>query len=385
MKKIWKVVASTLAMAFCFTGLFACDGDDKKNNTTKGGDGVIGGKYTEVTSEKQKETFTENLAKIDGNALLGDTDAADWARGLSFTWKNEVSYACGQDNFNTKGNGALNMYVANGTEGYDFTAAIDMAQSLVASEPMAQSFGIYKGTGDAKVELKEKIYFDMANLYFDTALTGENSDIESIQGMINGKKKMAVQDIVEVVMMFMNGPGMGGPEGSAPMAAVLDPEAVSEVAMILGVLDAYKVEVSADYSDGLKIKLETSDETWDLLQTAITGLLGQQMGGEMLNTVTSVLGLMELDMELYVHIAKSGELKAVAMNVEAEIDTVSDTDTESDGEKVNFKVDLSFNLTVNDKKVTLPENIATDTNYEYVDIKALVEGLMSGEGGAPIE
>ena len=40
-KKIWKVTASTLAMAFCFTGLFACDKDSSKGKEkVKADDGL---------------------------------------------------------------------------------------------------------------------------------------------------------------------------------------------------------------------------------------------------------------------------------------------------------------------------------------------------------
>lgn len=392
MRKIWKVTASALATMFCFTGLFACDGDKKE---TKKENDTVAENYTEVTTPEQKQTLTSSIAAINVDTLLGNAEAADWARSVTFAWENAISYSCGDDSASANGSGKMNLWLKNDEEeDLDIAAALETAQILTFSQSMMENTNLKTegATKDAQITLAEKAYFDMVNLYFDTDLKGENCDLSKVTELINGKQKIAVQDIMDIVSGMIGGTPDGGETDDAiPTSAALTPVITPQMiyaATIVNTLDAFKVKISADYSDGLKVKLETSDETWSLLEAWIKEKLDKSNADvDIPAWVITVLDSTKVGAEAYVHISQTGELKEAALKLtvsvkadlkKTKIDEIAGNVT-AEEDLTKLEAVLSFNLSVGETEVTLPANLAEDTDYVLIDIKEIVGGMIGGE------
>lgn len=261
MKKFVAVLMSTTLL--CSFALFtACS--DKQGN---GGGGKLDGDFsTEATDEEVAAALTKFQNAVEGNTIVGDTEADDWSFG--FESDADISFS-------------MIGVEAGAGEGaqsdVNLNIDLDVGYKLIIGNSAVSGAGdlSLKGSGSvvgSNADYSAKVYNDADYFYVD---------MSSVPGM--SKVKMTYETVAGALESVGSGESQTPTDTPATMSADVAPGAgteneggqgtetapSSEIDEIVAGLKEVGCKVYIDDSDGLKVKLSVSEETVDMLLEAI--------------------------------------------------------------------------------------------------------------------
>ena len=360
MKKLFKVVALSAAMAMGFSTLAACGGN-KGNGGNGGNGGTISGSYkpVDVTDEATIEKINDEVAKINMNSVLGDMTAENWMFGVDGNIALDVLLQ--EDNEYIKANGTIELGASVQADGQ--TPVIGAKVTGKANVNITKNFAKELKIEDAlNANATFNAYADMEYVYLDQKVTG----IANLNDGVNEaalKVKYATMDLIEMVM--------GGVKGMNAESEVEGGEAQAfDIATLVAMAKQYGVEVSVDVSNGLKVKAAATANTLDTLLAMIPG--GDE--GTVISQIVNKDNVKNFVVEVYVAFDKNGGFEAFAAKIDVKVQYTGVSTFDSTKQSNNV---VSLKLTANVKKstktVTVPDSVKNDTSY--------VEESFGGEPG----
>ena len=361
MKKLFKVVALSAALAMGMSTLAACGGD-KGGNKGNGNTGTISGNYkpVDVTDTAQIEKIETEVAKINMNTIVGDMTAANWMFGVDGSIVLDVLVQ--EDDEYLKANGTVNLgaSVKAVEETPVIGAKVNATANVKITEKFAQAMDIPCALD---VNATTEAWADMSYIY-------ANATVKGVPQELVGSGESTTQSIkMKFNTMDIIGDIMGGVEGMNGEAS--EEGSAMDIATIIAMAEQYGVDVSVDVSNGLKVKVATTNETLD----KILPLLSSVEGGEMISQIITKDNVKTFKVEIYVAFDKNGGFEALAANVDFKLQytgqsTFDETKTSNNVASISLKV----NLKKSTSEIKVPETVANDADYQEF-------GNSSEEGG----
>lgn len=352
MKKAGKLFTGVTALliAFSLCSLTACSDNNTEN-------GVIEGNYAETTTEELNATLSE----INTDNIFGDATAADYKFGLELSAALETKADLGS-NGNSSASLSAGYKILTDGDGVKGAGNVSLSYKSVAEG--LQTEGNYSVTA----------YNDATNLYIGVDL-GEDSD-----GNFNAK--LNYFEIIEYIMSIDYIPAM--PFGFFATDASQD-TATDQPQEIISALNEMGISLYLDDTDGVKIKLSASEQTfWSILSAS------GEVPSEMIEVLGEAVTINSFKLDYYFALDNAGVFNAasVVTDVNIQIDTgklsgldIAETDT------LSFEANGYVKIAANpDASPEIPEGIENDVNY--IDITATVKqtiGEMINGGNAGTE
>lgn len=251
MKTVKKIAAicSAAAMTFCMFTLSACS-DNAEYDI-----GVVKGNYGAVATSEQVDTAMKTISE---SAPFGDTEAADWSYGLNFKANlgittNFPEISSPNTIYSMIGNVAMNtdysLSLTKSAEAGDFGLDVKGKGSLAVNAE----------AGGEKLSMNANVYNDSAYAYLDVAANGE---------MPASKIKLSLNDLMGEIGGIL--PGETPDSGDLPSDGN-DTEEGGETGSEIGTENIFNnltelgFNVYIDESDGLKLKMSATRETFDMI------------------------------------------------------------------------------------------------------------------------
>lgn len=360
MNKIKKVItcATAAVLAFSACALSAC-GEKKE-------DGTIKGNYEEATMEQ----VTETLSNVDmGAAMGGDSNAEDFKFGLNVDSSFSAACTVGENSKVSAGLSAgytflLTKSTCSGAGNVEINYDADIKAGELGEQEAVKESGKYSAT----------VYNDATYLYGDFNL-GKKEDGET-DNIIKAKFNYG-----ELLDYLMSNIGNLIPDGGMPG---MTPYAESD-ASIAGMLAQLNIKAGMDTTDGIKIKLSiTKDTFWGLLENA-----SPEMPAEQLAQVKEALLINKFNYDVYFALDKTNKFSAasVVMDVDMSVDTSKISMPNAEGAEKSPVITVKMNgyFKVNSylgEAPKLPDGMTTD--FTYVDMTTVIKGMLGGNGNLPI-
>lgn len=234
-------VLTAATIAACAFTLSAC------GNTTDYDIGVVSGNYGAAATSEQVDSAMQTISQ---NAPFGDTEAADWSYGLNIKANLGITA-----NF-PEMTAPDSIFMKTSNLGISTDYSLSLTNSAEESDI---GFDI-KGSGSLSVNATadgEKTNFN-ANMYNDSSYAYLH--MAAIGYMPETKVKISFQDIMNEIG------GMLPPDSTDPDVTEPDPGTDIETDLtpvdLLGSLTELGFDVYIDESDGLKIKMSATEESF---------------------------------------------------------------------------------------------------------------------------
>lgn len=365
MKKVFAALAAAaMALTMCaFTGCGDDDktkGDDKKPDITnpddtnkgdgngEGKDDLIEGNYEELTAEQ----LVILLQSIDPEKFFGDTIGIGLKAGLEAT--TVASFADIGEVANVSGSLDLNYKLSvseSGVGGYG-TAAVKY--DYESDDPDQADFVM-------SLDLLGTLYHDSEIVY--ASLAGVQEE--------DMKVKINLPQLLDGLASLLPGDEEPGISVSPATYSAAEDENVTEdgglnFVTILGMASQLGVEVYADTTDGVKLKVSiTEDTVW-----GVAGLILAENGDEeALAEIQEAVTVNNFQFDLYFALDKDGAFAGAGLAVDIDVEVSGSLFDEifetSAGENPNLAVCVKGSVEVytHDDTVTVPDTLATDESY----------------------
>lgn len=378
-----KKLLATLAASAVAVSMFAFAGCGDKNTTPSG---AIPGDYVEKTPEEMGSILDDFFKEDDSTGSEKPDDKP----------KTETS------NIGLKINLTESMYAEN---------IVDMKKSITADlkENINENGFVGAGTATVKANVKamefsssdnpvstvmtEKLAIDVTgtayndSAYIYAGATGsfgavnEKTNKFETTELTSVKAKVNLGTLMEILESLVDTDKNNPDQSISPVAA--DESAGNDafsMAALLKMAAEYGVKVSADLSDGMKVKISADESTvWTVVTKALIedGFTEEDAA----TTVTTYKGFVKVNKFSFdIYLAFDSDKNLTGASIVTDIDVkvnmgliyafgedgpaaVAETPDEVQFPDVAAKLSGSVELYTHSEKVSLPENIATDTTY----------------------
>ncbi len=353
MKKM-KWISLLLAAGMSLSVLAGCDTGEGRLDDVNG---TIEGNYQQVTEEE----LSTKLEELNVNKALGDPTTEDYAVGvvvkfaheieLGYDWKNTDYDIDIEGRVNVDGGADMHLYMTHWVEGMPtgLLASFAIEEDLSINKDFITFMNMANGsmeeaTQNATINMDLGGYLDSANLYLDMDLAQSGLPADSAEGFqdVSQKIKIPLAYIMENMGGLMSEETGGDEEGFD----------------IIAFAEAYGMEVTADFTKGAKLKLETTEETNEMLAAMIVAMLEDELPAVQAAALSG-LTFEGSKITLCLHIDENGQLVELALDVDVYAEAVN----AADGERIFLDVAFVLNVAMTDKMPTLPTDFS-----DYADI-----------------
>jgi len=368
MKKVIAVLAASAVAVSMFAFAGCKDNDDKKTDS-----GAIPGDYVEKTPDEMGgilDDFFGNQGgdetpvipatssgmgiKVKLNESLYCEGLMDMASSVSAEFKEKIT----ETGFVGAGSATVKAHVKSmdfNTDGSAVSTAMTDKYAIdVTATAYNDSSFIYGGATGSVGTVSQT--------------TGKFETMTLPEGM---KAKLNLVKLMEAL-----GGGSTGPEISTPASAVFETNDAFDMAALLAMADQFSVKISADLSDGMKIKISATDETiWKIATVAFIeqGATEAEASAKVAK-IKGYVSVNKFTLDVYAAFDSSKTLTAASVvidcDVKADMKIMNEfmpngTAAVADQKlpDISMKVAGSVEIYSHNDNVELPANIATDASY----------------------
>ncbi len=368
MKKVIAVLAASAVAVSMFAFAGCKDNDDKKTDN-----GAIPGDYVEKTPDEMGgilDDFFGNQGgdetpvipatssgmgiKVKLNESLYCEGLMDIASSVSAEFKEKIT----ETGFVGAGSATVKAHVKSMDFNTDGSAASTAMTDKYAIDVTATAYNdssfIYGGATGSVGTVSQT--------------TGKFETMTLPEGM---KAKLNLVKLMEAL-----GGGSTGPEISTPASAIFETNDAFDMAALLAMADQFSVKISADLSDGMKIKISATDETiWKIATVAFIeqGATEAEASAKVAK-IKGYVSVNKFTLDVYAAFDSSKTLTAASVvidcDVKADMKIMNEfmpngTAAVADQKlpDISMKVAGSVEIYSHNDNVELPANIATDASY----------------------
>ena len=368
MKKVIAVLAASAVAVSMFAFAGCKDNDDKKTDS-----GAIPGDYVEKTPDEMGgilDDFFGNQGgdetpvipatssgmgiKVKLNESLYCEGLMDMASSVSAEFKEKIT----ETGFVGAGSATVKAHVKSmdfNTDGSAVSTAMTDKYAIdVTATAYNDSSFIYGGATGSVGTVSQT--------------TGKFETMTLPEGM---KAKLNLVKLMEAL-----GGGSTGPEISTPASAVFETNDAFDMAALLAMADQFSVKISADLSDGMKIKISATDETiWKIATVAFIeqGATEAEASAKVAK-IKGYVSVNKFTLDVYAAFDSSKTLTAASVVIDCDVKADMGIMTEfmpngtaavADQQlpDISMKVAGSVEIYSHNDNVELPANIATDASY----------------------
>ena len=368
MKKVIAVLAASAVAVSMFAFAGCKDNDDKKTDS-----GAIPGDYVEKTPDEMGgilDDFFGNQGgdetpvipatssgmgiKVKLNESLYCEGLMDMASSVSAEFKEKIT----ETGFVGAGSATVKAHVKSMDFNTDGSAASTAMTDKYAIDVTATAYNdssfIYGGATGSVGTVSQT--------------TGKFETMTLPEGM---KAKLNLVKLMEAL-----GGGSTGPEISTPASAVFETNDAFDMAALLAMADQFSVKISADLSDGMKIKISATDETiWKIATVAFIeqGATEAEASAKVAK-IKGYVSVNKFTLDVYAAFDSSKTLTAASVVIDCDVKADMGIMTEfmpngtaavADQKlpDISMKVAGSVEIYSHNDNVELPANIATDASY----------------------
>ena len=368
MKKVIAVLAASAVAVSMFAFAGCKDNDDKKTDS-----GAIPGDYVEKTPDEMGgilDDFFGNQGgdetpvipatssgmgiKVKLNESLYCEGLMDMASSVSAEFKEKIT----ETGFVGAGSATVKAHVKSMDFNTDGSAASTAMTDKYAIDVTATAYNdssfIYGGATGSVGTVSQT--------------TGKFETMTLPEGM---KAKLNLVKLMEAL-----GGGSTGPEISTPASAVFETNDAFDMAALLAMADQFSVKISADLSDGMKIKISATEETiWKIATVAFIeqGATETEASAKVAK-IKGYVSVNKFTFDVYAAFDSSKTLTAASVvidcDVKADMKIMNEfmpngTAAVADQQlpDISMKVAGSVEIYSHNDNVELPANIATDASY----------------------
>ena len=333
MKK-FLTLAAALILSVVFTVFAGCSTALEK--------GKIEGDYKEPTQEELETA----LRSLEGSTMFGDTEQADWEFGVKLGGNFDANVTMGESELTASGNLSFQEKVSKGEEGLSMLGKGELSLKVKAPAEMT----------DEAIDLDVS-----ADIYNDSSYVYLNAQVKSDGKTEEVKVKTAFAPLFDGVF--------GAEAADAGALALTDGEGSASATIgisaeeLLAFAAEWKVNIGLDTSDGVKLRLSASEETFTkILNAVLQKIMGVTAGTPF--DASDLITLSESTFELYLQADKDGRFAAAAANVSLQCSIGLPAANETaEGTKANVDIGGAFYIETNLSDFSLPEGIADDPSY----------------------
>lgn len=340
MKK-FLTLAITLLLSVVFAMFVGCSSALEK--------GKIEGNYKEPTQEELETA----LRSLEGEVMFGDPEQADWEFGVKTGGNFNVKITVNDSSLSADGKMSLEEKLTKGETGLDLLGKGNLSFTMKAPEEiMGES---------TDIEMKADLYNDSSFLYLDaSAKSGENSqDLKvktDISAIMSGLTFGETMDLSTAGILAET-----GDQESASASIGFSADEFMEFAA------EWNMDIGLDTSDGVKIRLTASQETFTKILKAVLQKIMSVPAGTPFD-MSDLIALSESTFELYLQADKDGYFTAAAtnLNLKGSIEIPAMT---ADSEATSIGIDIggAFYVEYKISDFSIPEGIAEDPSYQVID------------------
>ena len=368
MKKVIAVLAASAVAVSMFAFAGCKDNDDKKTDS-----GAIPGDYVEKTPDEMGgilDDFFGNQGgdetpvipatssgmgiKVKLNESLYCEGLMDITSSVSAEFKEKIT----ETGFVGAGSATVKAHVKSMDFNTDGSAASTAMTDKYAIDVTATAYNdssfIYGGATGSVGTVSQT--------------TGKFETMTLPEGM---KAKLNLVKLMEAL-----GGGSTGPEISTPASAIFETNDAFDMAALLAMADQFSVKISADLSDGMKIKISATDETiWKIATVAFIeqGATEAEASAKVAK-IKGYVSVNKFTLDVYAAFDSSKTLTAASVvidcDVKADMKIMNEfmpngTAAVADQKlpDISMKVAGSVEIYSHNDNVELPANIATDASY----------------------
>ena len=367
MKKVIAVLAASAVAVSMFAFAGCKDNDDKKTDS-----GAIPGDYVEKTPDEMGgilDDFFGNQGgdetpvipatssgmgiKVKLNESLYCEGLMDITSSVSAEFKEKIT----ETGFVGAGSATVKAHVKS----MDFNT-----DGSVVSTAMTDKYAI---------DVTATAYNDSSFIYGGaTGSVGTVNDSGKFETMTLPEGMKA--KLNHVKLMEALGGGSTGPEISTPASAIFETNDAFDMAALLAMADQFSVKISADLSDGMKIKISATEETiWKIATVAFIeqGATEAEASAKVAK-IKGYVSVNKFTLDVYAAFDSSKTLTAASVvidcDVKADMKIMNEfmpngTAAVADQKlpDISMKVAGSVEIYSHNDNVELPANIATDASY----------------------
>lgn len=368
MKKVIAVLAASAVAVSMFAFAGCKDNDDKKTDS-----GAIPGDYVEKTPDEMGgilDDFFGNQGgdetpvipatssgmgiKVKLNESLYCEGLMDITSSVSAEFKEKIT----ETGFVGAGSATVKAHVKSmdfNTDGSAVSTAMTDKYAIdVTATAYNDSSFIYGGATGSVGTVSQT--------------TGKFETMTLPEGM---KAKLNLVKLMEAL-----GGGSTGPEISTPASAIFETNDAFDMAALLAMADQFSVKISADLSDGMKIKISATEETiWKIATVAFIeqGATEAEASAKVAK-IKGYVSVNKFTLDVYAAFDSSKTLTAASVvidcDVKADMKIMNEfmpngTAAVADQKlpDISMKVAGSVEIYSHNDNVELPANIATDASY----------------------
>ncbi len=368
MKKVIAVLAASAVAVSMFAFAGCKDNDDKKTDS-----GAIPGDYVEKTPDEMGgilDDFFGNQGgdetpvipatssgmgiKVKLNESLYCEGLMDMTSSVSAEFKEKIT----ETGFVGAGSATVKAHVKSmdfNTDGSAVSTAMTDKYAIdVTATAYNDSSFIYGGATGSVGTVSQT--------------TGKFETMTLPEGM---KAKLNLVKLMEAL-----GGGSTGPEISTPASAIFETNDAFDMAALLAMADQFSVKISADLSDGMKIKISATEETiWKIATVAFIeqGATEAEASAKVAK-IKGYVSVNKFTLDVYAAFDSSKTLTAASVvidcDVKADMKIMNEfmpngTAAVADQKlpDISMKVAGSVEIYSHNDNVELPANIATDASY----------------------
>lgn len=368
MKKVIAVLAASAVAVSMFAFAGCKDNDDKKTDS-----GAIPGDYVEKTPDEMGDILDDFFGnqggdetpvipatssgmgiKVKLNESLYCEGLMDMTSSVSAEFKEKIT----ETGFVRAGSATVKAHVKSMDFNTDGSAASTAMTDKYAIDVTATAYNdssfIYGGATGSVGTVSQT--------------TGKFETMTLPEGM---KAKLNLVKLMEAL-----GGGSTGPEISTPASAIFETNDAFDMAALLAMADQFSVKISADLSDGMKIKISATEETiWKIATVAFIeqGATEAEASAKVAK-IKGYVSVNKFTLDVYAAFDSSKTLTAASVvidcDVKADMKIMNEfmpngTAAVADQKlpDISMKVAGSVEIYSHNDNVELPANIATDASY----------------------
>lgn len=368
MKKVIAVLAASAVAVSMFAFAGCKDNDDKKTDS-----GAIPGDYVEKTPDEMGDILDDFFGNQGGDEtpVIPATSS-----GMGIKVKlNESLYCEGLMDMNSSVSAEFKEKITE-------TGFVGAGSATVKAHVKSMDFNI---DGSAvSTAMTDKYAIDVtATAYNDSSFIygGATGSVGTVSQTTGKFETMTLPEGMKaklnlVKLMEALGGGSTGPEISTPASAVFETNDAFDMAALLAMADQFSVKISADLSDGMKIKISATEETiWKIATVAFIeqGATEAEASAKVAK-IKGYVSVNKFTLDVYAAFDSSKTLTAASVvidcDVKADMKIMNEfmpngTAAVADQKlpDISMKVAGSVEIYSHNDNVELPANIATDASY----------------------
>lgn len=368
MKKVIAVLAASAVAVSMFAFAGCKDNDDKKTDS-----GAIPGDYVEKTPDEMGDILDDFFGNQGGDEtpVIPATSS-----GMGIKVKlNESLYCEGLMDMNSSVSAEFKEKITE-------TGFVGAGSATVKAHVKSMDFNI---DGSAvSTAMTDKYAIDVtATAYNDSSFIygGATGSVGTVSQTTGKFETMTLPEGMKaklnlVKLMEALGGGSTGPEISTPASAVFETNDAFDMAALLAMADQFSVKISADLSDGMKIKISATEETiWKIATVAFIeqGATEAEASAKVAK-IKGYVSVNKFTLDVYAAFDSSKTLTAASVvidcDVKADMKIMNEfmpngTAAVADQKlpDISMKVAGSVEIYSHNDNVELPADIATDASY----------------------